>query len=204
MSEIALTFDLGAGALCLDLINTLEGRATSAPREYLTGYDALLQFAVQVEALDSERSAALRAGALRDAAAAEALATRARTFREGLYRTLDAVMLERAVDEDDLRVVNDEVRVALAHAQLEPGSKHFHWSVGADEPDLAEPLWAIARSAFELLLSPDVDRVRECANHECGWLFLDLSRNRSRKWCDMTTCGNRAKVRRFREREARP
>jgi predicted RNA-binding Zn ribbon-like protein len=49
-----------------------------------------------------------------------------------------------------------------------------------------------------------LERVRECANHDCGWLFLDLSRNRSRKWCDMSSCGNRAKVRRFREREAQP
>lgn len=202
MTETATAFDIGAGELCLDLINTLNGRATPSPREQLTDYDAVLRLAGQGEALTPERTAQLRAAALRDAVQANALAARTRAFREALYGVFEAVLHGWAVQADDLRLVNDEVRGAMARVELIPAPDRFRWTVGAATPDLAEPLWMFARSAFELLLSPDLGRVRVCANHECGWLFLDLSRNRSRKWCDMSSCGNRAKVRRFREREA--
>jgi predicted RNA-binding Zn ribbon-like protein len=202
MEQTAITFVLDAGSLPLDLVNTLRGRATTNPREDLPTYEALLDFTTQAETLPPERVDDLRGVALSNAGAAAAVADRARAFREALYCVLDAFMTEQPVASTDLRVVNDELRAALAHTQLEPGSQHFSWTVGDAEPDLGEPLWQVARATFELLLSPDLERVRECANHDCGWLFLDLSRNRSRKWCDMSSCGNRAKVRRFREREA--
>lgn len=202
MTNTTTAFDIGAGELCLDLINTLNGRATPSPREQLTDYDAVLRLAGQGEALTPERITLLRATALGAAGQADALAARTRVFREALYGVFEAVIHGHAVEEDDLRLVNDELRGALAQVELIPAPGSFRWTVGTATPDLAEPLWMFARSAFELLLSPDLGRVRECANHECGWLFLDLSRNRSRKWCDMSSCGNRAKVRRFREREA--
>lgn len=62
-------------------------------------------------------------------------------------------------------------------------------------------LWPVARSAAELLTSPDAQRVRECALRSCSWLFVDRSRNRRRRWCDMKTCGNRAKARRHYRRK---
>ena len=74
----------------------------------------------------------------------------------------------------------------------------FIWP-GTD--DLARPLWPLALSAGDLLTSADRERVKECAADNCSWLFLDMSRNRSRRWCDMAVCGNRAKARRFRARE---
>jgi predicted RNA-binding Zn ribbon-like protein len=58
-------------------------------------------------------------------------------------------------------------------------------------------LWPVARSAAELLTSERAGRVRECASETCSWLFLDGSRNGRRKWCDMASCGNRAKARRY-------
>ena len=50
------------------------------------------------------------------------------------------------------------------------------------------------------LTSEELDQVRECAGNTCGWLFVDMSRNHSRHWCDMRDCGNRAKVRRYYQR----
>ncbi|MGQ9734572.1 MAG: CGNR zinc finger domain-containing protein [Candidatus Bipolaricaulia bacterium] len=58
---------------------------------------------------------------------------------------------------------------------------------------------ALARSATEIPILEDLQRVGECADPRCGWLFLDRSRNRTRRWCDMKGCGNRAKVRRYYE-----
>lgn len=77
----------------------------------------------------------------------------------------------------------------------------FAWS-WADEPlDLEMPLWPIARSAAELLTSPAaLPTLRLCASERCAWLFLDTSRNGSRRWCSMRTCGNRAKARRHHAR----
>jgi predicted RNA-binding Zn ribbon-like protein len=59
----------------------------------------------------------------------------------------------------------------------------------------------IVKSAADLLLSDMLDRVKQCEGDPCGWLFLDTSRNRSRRWCSMEDCGNRAKARRFYQRK---
>jgi predicted RNA-binding Zn ribbon-like protein len=65
------------------------------------------------------------------------------------------------------------------------------------------PAWAAALEAARILTSPEESaRVRQCADDECGWFFLDTSRNRTRRWCSMKVCGNRNKVRRFYERTA--
>jgi predicted RNA-binding Zn ribbon-like protein len=60
--------------------------------------------------------------------------------------------------------------------------------------------WWVARSAAELLTSKELTSVRECAGYDCGRLFMDGTKNRSRRWCDMASCGNRAKGRRHYER----
>ena len=66
----------------------------------------------------------------------------------------------------------------------------------------ARVLGRIARSAADLLTSGSLERVKVCDAHDCGWFFVDVSRNRSRRWCDMAGCGNRVKARRYRERHA--
>ena len=72
--------------------------------------------------------------------------------------------------------------------------------------DLAQPLWPVVRSAADLLTGSSLERVKRCPGEGCGWLFLDTSRNGSRRWCDMSSCGNRARVRAFaaRQRESCP
>ena len=203
MHTVVPAFDLSAGALCLDLVNTLQGRSDVTPRDDLTDYHALVRFMLESEAIDPEVADAFDALADADPANARAVLERARAFREGLHGLLSAGITHAPAAGDDLLAVNAELRAALAHVWMAPGEAGYRWTFGPDAGDIAVPLWLAARSAFELLRSPQLDRVRACANHDCGWLFLDLSRNRSRKWCDMNTCGNRAKVRRFREREVR-
>ncbi len=119
-----------------------------------------------------------------------------------------------APDPADLEVLNRESTAALAHLRLVPASGStedaaagadeppgFTWSWADVEDDLASLLWPVARAATDLLTSCDLARVRECADDSCGWLFMDMSRNGSRRWCDMADCGNRAKARRYRERK---
>jgi predicted RNA-binding Zn ribbon-like protein len=97
--------------------------------------------------------------------------------------------------------VNAEIGNALANAQIASVGSGFTWD-WTDGNTLDAPLWAVARDAGNLLTSESLQRLRECDGDVCGWLFLDLTKNGSRRWCDMRGCGNRAKVRRYRATHA--
>jgi predicted RNA-binding Zn ribbon-like protein len=84
--------------------------------------------------------------------------------------------------------------------QLCCGGECCEWEWPSGKPDLRQILWPVIQSAADLVTSPDVGRIRECGAPDCNWLFLDHSRGGRRKWCDMSTCGNRAKARRYYER----
>ena len=99
-----------------------------------------------------------------------------------------------------LGVVNGVLADMLGRSRLAPAGGDLAWAWGGDEDALDRPLWAVARAAAALLTGPGLERVRACPGVGCGWLFLDTSRNRSRRWCDMRDCGNRAKARRHYQR----
>ena len=101
-----------------------------------------------------------------------------------------------------MAVINAEHAAAMAHARIEPGPESFGWT-WADEAALESPLWPVARDAADLLTHPDAVRVKACASDDCSALFVDTTKNRRRRWCDMKICGNRAKVRRHRESKRR-
>jgi predicted RNA-binding Zn ribbon-like protein len=88
----------------------------------------------------------------------------------------------------------------MGQAGVVPTGSRFEWEWPGVALDLDRVTWWVARSAAELLTSKNLTFVRECASYDCGWLFLDTTKNRSRRWCDMRTCGNRAKSRRHYER----
>jgi predicted RNA-binding Zn ribbon-like protein len=89
---------------------------------------------------------------------------------------------------------------AAAGSAESDGAERFVWEWTGLEEHLTGFLWPVARSAAQLLTSPLLPRLRLCADERCGWVFIDQSKNASRRWCDMGDCGNRAKARRFRER----
>ena len=90
------------------------------------------------------------------------------------------------------------LRVTVAKG---PNRFAWHWAVNGA---LDYPLGPLARSAADLLTAEHfAGRLRQCCGDTCGWLFLDASKNRSRRWCDMRDCGNRAKVRRHRLKQSR-
>jgi predicted RNA-binding Zn ribbon-like protein len=123
------------------------------------------------------------------------------TLREALYRIFSARAAGLPAPAGDLRTANRAVGRAMAKAGLvTSASGRFQWAWPGSAPGLDRVTWWIARSAAELLTSRQLAAVRECAGYDCGWLFLDVTKNRSRRWCDMTTCGNRAKGRRHYER----
>jgi predicted RNA-binding Zn ribbon-like protein len=194
----APSFELSGGALCLDFANTWGDRGRPET-EKLHGYADLLAFALQTGQLTGGEAA--RLGELADRHPREAAAAFAwsRKLREMLYRILSAVAVRRAPPAADLQRLNAALPEALSRPRIERRGARFVWTWHApDAPaePLNAPLWPALRSAAELLTSDERRRVRECAGSDCTWLFLDRSRNRSRRWCAMQTCGNRAKARR--------
>ena len=194
-------FELSAGRLCLDLPNTLSRRPTERPVELLRSYGHLLAWAHLAGVVDAAQTRALHARAAEQPKAADAVLRRAVALREATYAAMHAVVSGQPVPDAALATIDAEVARAGARAIVVPaepktGEPRFAWGWDDAAPALDRPLWPVTRSLAELLTSDELPRVRECAADACAWLFIDTSKNRSRRWCDMTVCGNRAKARR--------
>jgi len=208
-------FELSGGVLCLDFVNTWGDRARPES-DQLPRFDDLLGFGAQTGGLDEVQRQQLAEWSAGDSAAATAALAAARTLRESLYGIFAARARGREIPPPDLARLNATLREALAHLRVEaqPGgfsadnalvsdAARFAWAFEAS-PAPTAPLWPIARSAAELLVSSDLARVTQCDGARCTWLFLDHSRTHTRRWCSMESCGNRAKAQRHyrRRREA--
>lgn len=191
------TFDLGAGALCLDFINTLEWRLSEDPKENLNDYADLLRWGKAAGTMPSDGVEKIHQITESNLEKAEAVYTFAIRLREAIYQIVDGHLEGREADKDDLTLLNDALSGSLSHLRIKPSPPGFAWAWPVNADDLDQLLWPVVRSAAELLVSDDLDRLGQCADDRgCGYLFIDTSRNRSRRWCSMESCGNRAKVRR--------
>jgi predicted RNA-binding Zn ribbon-like protein len=191
------------GRLCLDFTNTVgshDGDHPGVPHEWLTDYAALVWWARQAEVLSEAAAERLLEEARRRPQEAQATFETAITLREALYGIFSAVAAGREAGARHLETLNSVLSRSLGHRRVASTGEGFVWEWAATEEELEQPLWPVALSAAELLVADELTRVRECNSATCGWLFLDMSRNRSRRWCDMQECGNVAKVRRFRRR----
>ena len=192
------------GSLALDFANTLGGTHTAPSHEHIVEYADLVEFCRLAGTISPTQGRRLVEEAARQPARAVAVLRRAISLREAIWRVFDAYAKDGRADAADLATIHEEELAALRHARFQPSASdvEYAWS---DELLLDRPLWAIARSAAELRRSKDdLGRVRECGSDTCEWLFIDKSRNHTRRWCDMNDCGNAAKVRRFRQRQRAP
>lgn len=183
----------------LAFVNTLSGRPTAAPVERLDSYEALAGWAREQHLLSAAAADRLIAGARTHPQHAAAVLTRARHFREALNGLAEAIDAGRQPPAGVLAIIGDCLAGAYANARLVPHDGTLQWVASADD-DLDRILWEIGRAAGRLVVSPRLARVRACAAHDCGWWFVDDTKNRSRRWCDMKLCGNREKLRRFRSK----
>ena len=194
-------FELSAGELCLDFANTIGPRHDpDRIEDHLRSYADLVNWARQTGSLPSaEADKLLRAAHNRVPAAQRALA-RAVQLREAIHAVCAAQNHGRKVPDVSLDTIDRAVVRTAAHRHIVRGTNGaFSWSWDRDG-DLDRPRWPVVVSVADLLTSSRLALVRECALETCGWLFLDTSRNQTRRWCDMKVCGNRAKARRFYER----
>ena len=182
------------GALCLDFVNTVDPRHRERRREYLGRYEDVIAWGRHAGALSAEQHARLLHAA---GGARPRVYTRAIALREALYTLLTPANVDASRREQALAELNDELARSSSMARLREDGDGFRWD-WADDGALDRVLWPIVRSAAELLTSDALGRVRECPgiDGDCGWLFLDASKNETRRWCSMQACGNRAKARR--------
>jgi predicted RNA-binding Zn ribbon-like protein len=191
---------LVAGHPALDFTNTASWPLGGVRNERLVDYAALLLWSVRTRVIEPAQAEAMRARSLTQPEEATRVLQRARELREAVHDVFAARATGAPVPRRALDRLNHHLAEALLHARLSEQGEAFNW-IWEGAPDaLDRMLWPLAWSAAELLTSVELARVRLCAGEDCGWLFIDTSKNRTRRWCSMSDCGNRAKVRRFRAR----
>jgi predicted RNA-binding Zn ribbon-like protein len=197
-SSVPKPFNLLAGHPALELVNTLDLRFSADPKELLATYADLLRLTAQLRLLPAEQARKL-ARSVSDKNARQVLAS-AVELREALaavfYRWIDGGKPVGA----PLETIEGHFHAAAQRRRLTAAESHLDWSWSGAEQRAELPLWKLAQSACDLLLSSDAERVKDCGDPTCRWLFLDLSKNHTRRWCDMKTCGNRMKARRHQAR----
>lgn len=193
-----LPFRYIGGTAALDLVNTVDWTRRGPDDERLTDYVRFTRFAEGADVIDGATGDRLRALARRQPRAASEALHRALAFRDALQRVLTAKTSParaRGREYDlALRALNVELHTALQHLGLRADGHQIALRWDGLGSALESPLWPIAWSAAQLLASEEQSRLRVCAGPDCGWVYVDRSRNRMRRWCQMETCGNRAKA----------
>ena len=179
------------GDVALDFVNTEDG---DPPVECLRGYGDLVAWSVLVGLFSAEEGERLVGEADLRPEDAEAVYRDALKLRGALYGVFRILAEGGDVPERGLETLRGYEREALSRGKLVQGDRGFSWE-WKDGRDLAGMLWPVAHAATQLLTSGDLDRLKLCAG--CYWVFLDASRNRSRRWCTMEVCGTDEKMRRY-------
>jgi predicted RNA-binding Zn ribbon-like protein len=191
-------FQLLAGHPSLELVNTLDLRFSTNPSDLLPTYADLLRFTAQLGLLRPEQARKL-GRTIADQEAHRVL-TSAVELREALAAVLYAWVDGGKPAAGYVETLERHFLAAGLHRRLRGGKSHLDWTWSGAEEQAEIPLWKLAQSASDLLLSSDAEQVKDCGDPTCRWLFLDLSKNHTRRWCDMKTCGNRMKARRHQAR----
>lgn len=197
-------FEISGGHPALDFTNTISRRSDpDDSRERLTNYGRLVSWGLQAGLVTAKEAERLRAKAADQPRAAVAALRRAVAVREAIFELFVTIARGKRAPASALDALNAALPGAMASLRVGPEREGFAWQFAPHETDLAPMLSPILRAAADLLTSDDRARVRECGSDTCFWLFLDHSKNGTRRWCDMKVCGNREKARRHYRREKR-
>lgn len=192
------------GRLCLDFTNTVGGRdGSNVLKDKLRACEDLVAWCQQAGVLSKAEAVKASRAARSSPPDAARMLQRSILLRENLYRLLFAHLKKHKITAADVETLNRELKKIHAQRRLRPGRDAFAWEWDKAGAMLESPLREILLSAEQVLTSPqDLDLLRQCEGEQCGWLFIDTSRNHSRLWCRMKDCGNLAKVHRYRSRHA--
>lgn len=197
-----LPFKFVGGDPSIDLVNTVDWTSRGPESDRLVDYERLTRWAEGagvVRPRTAERLRAVARGRPTKATAAHEKALRARWVLQQLF----AAVVAGGPLDDALERFNKLLASAFKRLELAPPDDterlagralRWRWRGGGEKLDAV--LWPVLRAAAELLASTEAARVRVCAGPDCGWLYVDRSRNGLRRWCQMETCGTREKTRR--------
>ena len=185
------------GALCLDFTNTASWQGSRRTTEHLHDFGDLLRWSSESGIVDRQTASGLSEEARRNPGGALTILNRARKLRELLYRIFVVLGAKKAPGRPDLQLLNEVLAQAPLRFQVEREGVGFSCLRKPGSSEFATLLGPVVWSAAELLASDHLDKVKQCASDTCGWLFLDHTKNRSRRWCDMADCGSKAKARRY-------
>ncbi len=193
--------DLIGNKLCLDFINTAGFHSDVKPVEYLNSYHDLIIWSRQIGLITNSEYENLCKSAARFDKKAGNILKQAIELREMLYRIFSSIVKGTPVKNKALVLFNKNFSKAVSNSQIIQERDGFHLDFLKQDEDLEWVLYPIIQSAYELLMSDELKKVKMCADSKCGWIFFDESKNQSRLWCDMKDCGNRAKANRFRKKK---
>ena len=196
----AETFKCPAGEFALDYCNTGQGIRGSRGIEWFKSFGELLNWLEASGAVGRKQATTLRTRAGASPEQAAKVFSRALALREAIARVLIAKTAEEKAADDDLRLIEREYARTAPCGRLVASEGGFRWTVDAEADELEAVLRPVLESAVSLMTSERMRRLRRCGNTTCYWLFLDQTKNCSRRWCEMKSCGNLMKVRRHRER----
>jgi predicted RNA-binding Zn ribbon-like protein len=187
------TLELVGGVLCLDFVNTINSRL-NPEHDYLVQYSDLVGWAKKVGILSPAQTSQLEKRARQNVKEAGSALQKAQTLRDLLYRLFSTSANNSDPKKEDMASFVKYYGESISQGQFFKTEDHYTTTWKLDET-FDTLLWPITHSAGELLLSDQLGQVKECPG--CGWLFLDTSKNQSRRWCSMNTCGARDKMRRY-------
>ena len=189
-------------AMCLDFANTLGWRGSS-PTESLNTFADLLQWCSDAGSIPSRLAHQLRAWPHKHPKRVADIFSEAVALREVIYRVFHSVASGANPDAVDLGILNRALRDAPLRTTIQRSGEGFGWQVEESKTSARSILAPVLWSAGDLLIGPQLAKLRECSNFKCLWLFLDDSKNGTRRWCSMQSCGNRAKAHRHYLRQKR-
>ena len=193
----AASLTLVGGELALDFANTSSGRGWPTHREHLRRADDVAGWAAHARVLAPEDAEWLANAATSDGALAERLLEEALALREDIYELGATIAAGRPAPATRIESLAKVHARALARGKLAPFGTNFGWTWPPRDAPVEAVLGPISLSALTLLQQADLTRIKQCQGDKCGWLFFDTTKNRSRRWCEMEICGNRAKQKRF-------
>lgn len=187
---------------CLTITHTRGWELRDRPRDEFQDFAHVVAWARAKGIVPDGEAARLDHEASRRPRDADRALEEVRAVRSLMYRIFSGIAGGGDPARGDVEELNRRLAPALAHRRLreEAGAWGWAWDWDGARGGMERVTWPVLLAAAELLTSDILSRVKLCEGDGCGWLFVDASRNRSRRWCDMSDCGNLAKVRRYRER----
>ncbi|MDJ1501446.1 CGNR zinc finger domain-containing protein [Xanthocytophaga agilis] len=191
MEKTIETIALHGGILCLDFVNTVYAWIPERKGEFLYGFDDLVRFAKRHTIISEEEQPLV----LEREKGRQAIYDKAVVLRDLIYELFSQYITERKVSESVLGKFNHFLTEARTHLRLEYTETGFQQILAVQNKENEKILWTIILSVADTLISDKLSRIKRCGS--CGWLFLDTSKNSSRRWCDMQVCGSQIKAKNY-------